>query len=44
MAYIKKVCKRRIQAEIQSYKNSEDEEKRDTIKVQDILILDIISI
>ena len=44
MDYIKRVYKRRIQAEIESYKNSEDEDKRDSIKVQDILMLDMISI
>ena len=42
--YIKGVYKRKIQAEIKSYKDSEDEEKRDTIKAQDILMLDRISI
>ena len=44
MDYIKRVYKRRVQAEIESYKDTEDEDKRDTIKVQDILMLDIISI
>ena len=44
MNYIKGVYKRRIEAEIQSYKDIEDEDKRDTIKAQDILILDRISI
>ena len=44
MDYIKRVYKRRIQAEIDSYKNTEDEDKRDSIKVQDILMLDMISI
>ena len=39
MDYIKRVYKRRIQAEIDSYKNTEDEDKRDSIKVQDILML-----
>ena len=38
--YIKGVYKRKIQAEIESYKDSEDEEKRDTIQVQDVLLLD----
>ena len=42
--YIKEVYKRKIQAEIESYKDAEDEEKRDTIQVQDILILDKMSI
>ena len=42
--YIKVVCKKRVQAEIDSYKDSEDEYKKDTIQVQDILMLDRISI
>tara|TARA_B100001989_G_C24388567_1_gene388050 strand:- start:423 stop:608 length:186 start_codon:yes stop_codon:yes gene_type:complete len=42
--YIKRVYKRKIQAEIESYKDPEDEEKRDTIKVQNVLMLDGISI
>ena len=33
--YIKGIYKRRVQAEIDSYKDSEDESKRDTIKTQD---------
>ena len=41
--YIKGVYKRRVQAEIDSYKDSEDEENRDTIKAQDVLMLDKIS-
>ena len=44
MNYIKGVYKSRIQAEIESYKDSEDEDKRDTIQAQDILMLDKISI
>jgi len=44
MDYIKRVYKRRVQAEIESYKDSEDEDKRDTIKAQDVLMLDAISI
>ena len=44
MNYIKGVYKRRIQAEIESYQDSDDEDKRDTIQVQDILMLDRISI
>jgi len=44
MDYIKGVYKRKIQAEIDSYKDSEDEDKRDTIQTQDILMLDRISI
>ena len=42
--YIKRVYKRKIQAEIESYKYPEDEDKRDTIQAQDILMLDKISI
>ena len=42
--YIKGVYKRRVQAEIESYKDSEDEDKRDTIQVQDVLMIDRISI
>ena len=42
--YIKGVYKRKIQAEIESYKDPEDEEKRDTIQAQDVLMLDRISI
>ena len=44
MDYIKGVYKRKIQVEIESYKNSEDEDKRDTIQAQDVLMLDRISI
>ena len=44
MDYIKGVYKRKIQAEIESYKDSDDEDKRDTIQAQDILMLDRISI
>ena len=44
MDYIKGVYKRKIQAEIESYKDSEDEDKRDTIQAQDVLLLDRISI
>ena len=44
MNYIKGVYKRRIQAELESYQDSENEDKRDTIQVQDILMLDRISI
>ena len=42
--YIKRVYKKKIQAEIESYKDSEDEDKRDTVQSQDILMLDRISI
>lgn len=44
MDYIKGVYKRKIQAEIESYKDTEHEDKRDTIQAQDILMLDSISI
>ena len=44
MDYIKGVYKKKIQAEIESYKDSEDEDKRDTIQSQDVLMLDRISI
>ena len=44
LEYIKGVYKRRVQSEIDSYKDSEDEEKRDTIQSQDILMLDSLSI
>ena len=42
--YIKGVYKRKIQSEIESYKDSEDEDKRDTIQAQDVLMLDRITI
>jgi len=42
--YIKGVYKRKIQAEIDSYKDPEDEDQRDTIQVQNVLMLDKISI
>ena len=44
MDYIKLVYKRRVQAEIDSYKNTEDENKRVTINTQDVLMLDIVSL
>ena len=44
MDYIKGIYKKKIQSEIESYKDTEDEEKRDTIKAQDILMIDKISI
>ena len=37
--YIKGVYKRKIQAEIESYKDPEDEDKRDTIQAQDVLMI-----
>ena len=44
MDYIKGVYKKKIQAEIDSYKDPENDDKRDTIQVQDILMLDRIPI
>ena len=44
MDYIKGVYKRKIQTEIESYKDLEDEDKKDTIQAQDVLMLDRISI
>ena len=42
--YIKGVYKRKIQAEIESYIDLEDEDKKDTIQAQDILMLNRLSI
>ena len=42
--YIKEIYKKKIQAEIESYKDSEDEDNRDTIQAQDVLMIDSISI
>ncbi len=42
--YIKGIYKKKIQAEIESYKDPEDEDKRDTIQAQDVLLVDRISI
>ena len=42
--YIKGIYKKKIQSEIESYKDPEDEDKRDTIQAQDVLMLDRISI
>ena len=44
MDYIKGVYKWRVQAEIESYKESDNEDKSDTIQVQDVLMIDRISI
>ena len=44
MDYIKSIYRKKIQSEIESYKDTEDEEKKDTIKAQDILMVDKISI
>ena len=42
--YIKGVYKKKIQAEIESYNDPDNEDKKDTIQAQDILMLDRISI
>ena len=42
--YIKGIYKKKIQAQIETYKDPEDEDKRDTIQAQDIFMLDKISI
>ena len=42
--YIKGIYKKKIQAEIESYKDPEDEDKRDTIRAQDVLMVDRVSI
>jgi len=44
LEYIKAVYKERVQAEIDSYKDLEDEDKKDEIQAQDVLMLDSISI
>ena len=44
MEYIKEIYKRRVQAEIDSYIDSDEEDKIDTIKSQDVLMLDRISV
>ena len=44
MDYIKGIYKKKIQSEIESYKDPEDEDMRDTVNVQDVLMLDRISI
>ena len=43
LEYIKDVYKKKIQAEIESYKDSEEDDKKDTIQAQDILMLNKIS-
>ena len=40
LEYIKGIYKKRVQAEIDSYKDSENEDKKDTIRTQDILMID----
>ena len=42
--YRKGVYKRKIQAEIESNKDPKDENRRDTIQAQDVLMVDRISI
>ena len=42
--YIKGIYKKKIQSEIESYKDPEYEDKSDTIQVQDVLMIDRISI
>ena len=42
--FIKGVYKKKIQAEIESYKLPEYEDKKDTIQAQDVLMIDSISI
>ena len=42
--FIKGIYKKKIQAEIESYKDSENDEEKDTIQAQDVLMLDRISI
>ena len=42
--YIKGVYKKKIQAEMESFKVAEDEHKRDTIQAQEVFMLDRISI
>ena len=44
LEYIRGVYKKRVQAEIDSYKDFEDEDKIDTIQIRDVLMLDRISI
>ena len=44
MDYFKGIYKKKIQSEIESYIDPEDEDKRDTIQAQDVLMLDRISI
>ena len=44
MEYIKEIYKRRVQAEIDSYIDSDEEDKIDTIKSQDVLMLDRFSV
>ena len=43
MNYIEVVYRGRVKAEIESYKDTEYEDKRDTIQFQDVLMLNMIS-
>ena len=43
MEYIKGIYSRRVQAEIDSYKYPEDEEKNDTNQFEDVMMLDKMS-
>ena len=42
--YIKGIYKKKIQSEIESHKDSKDEDKSDTIQAQDVLMIDRILI
>ena len=44
MDYIKGIYKKKIKSKIESCKYPEDQDKRDTIQAQDVLMLDRISI
>ena len=43
MEYIKDIYKKKNQYEIESYKDPKDEDKRDSIQAQEVLMLDRIS-
>jgi len=42
--YLKSVYMRRVQAEIDSYNDTEDVNKRDTVRIKDLLMMDMVSI
>jgi len=42
--YLKRVYMRRVQAEIDSYNDTEDVNKRDTVRIKDLLMMDMVSI
>ena len=44
MTISKEFTREKLKLEIESYKDPEDEDKRDTIHVQDVLMLDRITI